>query len=58
MPSVQTIISVDTTTERLRVVRRIDPHGWTDVDYEKPVDAVLPLPSPGVTPTHAETFAR
>lgn len=56
LSSVDTIVFVDIATERLRVVQRTGPGGWSDVQHEGPFD--LPLPSLGVTLPHVEIFAR
>ena len=56
LDSVDTIVFVDIASERLRIVQRIGPQGWTDVGHD---DAVAcPLPSIGVTLSHDEIFAR
>lgn len=56
LPSVDTIVFVDIATERLRVVQRTGPTGWSDVAHSEPFD--LPLPSLDVTLPHGEIFAR
>ena len=56
MPSVDTIVFVDIATERLRVVQRTGPGGWSDERHADLVD--LPLPSIGATLPHRELFAR
>ncbi|HEU0045217.1 hypothetical protein [Sphingomonas sp.] len=43
-------------TERVRVIQRTGPKGWSDVSYDDAFD--IPLPSLGVTLPHAEIFAR
>lgn len=56
MPSIDTIVFVDIAVERLRVVQRTGPNGWSDDSFVEPVD--LALPSLGLTIPHAEIFAR
>jgi len=56
LPSVQTVVFVDIATERLRIVQRTGPKGWTDDSYDEPVE--VQLPSLGVTLPHDEIFAR
>lgn len=56
LPSIDTIVFVDIATERLRIVQRTGPNGWTDDSYDGPVDVALP--SLGVTLPHDEIFAR
>jgi len=56
LASVDTIVFVDIATERVRVVQRTGPTGWSDVAYQEPTD--VPLPSIGTDITHAEIFAR
>ncbi len=56
LPSVDTIIFVDIATERLRIVQRTGPNGWSDVGHNTPVD--IPLPALGITIPHDEIFAR
>lgn len=56
LDSVDTVVLVDIATERLRIVQRTGPGGWSDVSHHEPVD--LPLPSLDVTLTHDEIFAR
>ena len=56
LDSVDTIVFVDTATERLRIVQRTAAHGWTDVEHREAVDARLP--SLDLTIPHSEIFAR
>ena len=56
LASVDTIILVDTATERLHVWQRTPTNGWNEQPYAEPVD--LDLPSLGITIPHAEIFAR
>lgn len=56
LPSVDTIVYVDIGIERLRIVQRTGPGGWTDVTHDDATD--LPLPSLGMTIPHDEIFAR
>lgn len=56
LPSIDTIVFVDIATERLRLVQRTGPGGWTDDSYDGPIEVALP--SLGVTLTHDEIFAR
>jgi Uma2 family endonuclease len=56
LASVDTIVFVDIASERLRVLQRTGPHGWSDVPHDAPYD--VPLPALGVTLPHAEMFAR
>ena len=56
MPSVDTIVFVDIAIERLRVVQRTGPRGWSDVSHVDPID--LALPSLQATLPHRELFAR
>ncbi|MBA3879765.1 MAG: Uma2 family endonuclease [Sphingobium sp.] len=56
LASVDTIVFVDIATERLRVVQRTGPNGWTDEAHDVPFD--LPLPSLQVEIPHDEIFAR
>lgn len=53
---VDTIIFVDTATERLRIVQRTAAHCWTDDEYDDAIDA--PLPSLDIAMPHDEIFAR
>lgn len=54
--SVDTIVFVDIASERLRIVQRTGPHGWSDVVHDAPVDVALP--ALGITIAHEEMFAR
>jgi len=56
LSSVDTIVFVDIATERLRVVQRTGPTGWTDDSYDDPID--VSLPSLGVDLSHDDIFAR
>jgi len=56
LPSVDTIVSVDIAVERVRIVQRTGPHGWSDVAFTEPCDVALP--SIGATLRHADLFAR
>jgi Uma2 family endonuclease len=56
LPSVDTIVFVDIATERLRIIQRTGPSGWTDIAYDAPTDVALPALD--VTIPHAEIFAR
>lgn len=56
LTSVDTVVLVDTAAERLRVVQRTGPNGWSDVTHTEPTD--VSLPSLAVTVPHDEIFAR
>lgn len=56
LDSVDTIAFVDIATERLRIVQRIAPRGWSDVAHDEATD--LALPSLSLTLPHGEIFAR
>jgi Uma2 family endonuclease len=56
LPSVAAIVFIDIAAERLRVVERTGPHGWSDVAHDELIDLVLP-PLDLILP-HAEIFAR
>ena len=56
LPSVDTIIFVDLSTELLRVVQRTGPNDWAETGHDVPFD--VPLPALGITLPHAEIFAR
>jgi Uma2 family endonuclease len=56
LPSVDTIVFVDTGPERVRIVQRTGPTGWSDVTHTEPV--TVPLPALNLTIPHAEIFAR
>lgn len=56
LPSVDTIIFVDTAVERLRIVQRTGPRGWNDTAFDQPTDVALP--SINITIPHDEIFAR
>lgn len=55
LPSVDTIVYVDTATERVRIVQRTSPSGWSDESPPEPVD--VSLPSLGLSIPHEEIFA-
>ena len=42
--------------ERLRIVQRTGPGGWSDDEHAEPID--LALPSLGIVVPHDEIFAR
>ncbi len=54
--SVDTILFVDIAAERVRIVQRTGPSGWTDQTFEEPTD--VPLPSLDLVLPHDEIFAR
>jgi Uma2 family endonuclease len=54
--SLDTIVFVDIATERVRVVQRTGPKGWTDTEHDDPFD--ISLPALGIILPHAEIFAR
>jgi Uma2 family endonuclease len=56
LPSLDTIVFVDTATERLRIVQRSGPNGWNEQAHDSPAD--VPLPSLEIQVTHDEIFAR
>ena len=56
LPSVNTIVFVDIATERLRVVQRSGPNGWSETVHQQPAD--IHLPSLGIDLPHEEIFAR
>ena len=56
LDSVDTIVFVDIASERLRVIQRTGPHGWSDVAHDDSFD--VPLPALDITLPHAEMFAR
>jgi len=56
LASVDTVVFVDIATERLRIVQRTGPNGWSDVTHTEPTD--VSLPSLAVTIPHDEIFAR
>lgn len=56
MASIDTIVFVDIAEERLRIVQRTGPNGWSDVTYDLPTD--VDLPALQVTVAHDEIFAR
>ena len=56
LPSVDTIVFIDIATERLRIVQRTGPKGWSDVIHTEPTNVALP--SLDITIGHEEIFAR
>ncbi len=54
--SVDTILFIDIAAERVRIVQRTGPSGWTDQTFEEPTD--VPLPSLDLVLPHDEIFAR
>ena len=56
LPSLDTIVFVDITTERVRVVQRTGPNGWNEQGYDEPTDVALP--SLNLVIPHDEIFAR
>lgn len=56
LPSVDTVVFVDIAIERLRIVQRTGPNGWSDVGHDLPVDAHLP--SLDLIIPHSEIFER
>jgi Uma2 family endonuclease len=56
VPSVQTIVFVDTASERVRILQRTDAESWSDLSATTPRD--VNLPSLKITIPHAEIFAR
>ena len=56
LPSVDTIVFVDIGTERLRIVQRTGPTGWTDESYPERRDVVLPARN--LTVGHDDIFSR
>ena len=56
LPSVDTIVLIDTATERLHIVQRTSANGWSEQLHADPVD--LELPSLGIIIPHEEIFAR
>lgn len=56
LSSIDTIIFVDIAVERLRVVQRTGPNGWSELIHQEPADVALP--SLNITITHDEIFAR
>ncbi len=56
LPSLDTVVFVDIETERVRVVQRTGPKGWSEQEHDEPVD--IHLPALAITLTHAELFAR
>jgi Uma2 family endonuclease len=56
LKSVDTVVFVDTGTERVRVVQRTGLNGWVAREHDEPAD--VDLPALGITLTHDEIFAR
>ena len=56
LPSVDAVVFVDIASERLHVVRRNGPDGWSEIIHREPVD--LTLPSLDLVIPHDEIFAR
>lgn len=56
LPSVDAIVFIDIASERLHVVRRDRPDGWSEVVHRVPVD--LDLPTLDLVIPHDEIFAR
>ncbi|BCA57345.1 hypothetical protein HMP06_0114 [Sphingomonas sp. HMP6] len=56
LSSVDTIVFVDIATERLRIVQRTGPNGWSDDTYD--VETDVRLPTLNLVIPHAEIFAR
>lgn len=56
LPSVETIVFVDSVTERVRVLQRQGPELWSDLTATHAHD--VELPSLGLTIPHTEIFAR
>jgi Uma2 family endonuclease len=55
LPSVETIVFVDITTEKLRVVQRTGPNSWSEVENS---EAAVPFPSFDFELPYEEIFAR
>ncbi len=56
LSSVDTIVFVDIAVERLRVVQRNGPNGWSELIHHEPAD--VSLPSLGIELSHEDIFAR
>lgn len=56
MASLDTIVFVDIAVERLRIVQRTGPDGWSERVHRQPTDVALP--SLSLTLPHDEIFAR
>jgi Uma2 family endonuclease len=56
LSSIDTIVFIDIATERVRIVQRTGPQGWSDVTHADPQD--VELPSLNIAIPHAEMFAR
>lgn len=54
--SVEMIVFVDVTGERLRAIQRTGPNGWSDVSHEAPMDLILS--SMDIVIPHEEIFVR
>ncbi|WP_174273914.1 Uma2 family endonuclease [Sphingomonas bacterium] len=56
LASVDTIVLVDPSIERVRILQRASPEEWNDRRFLRPTDVALP--SLGITIPHDEIFAR
>ena len=56
LATLDTIVFVDVVTERVRVIQRTGPHGFSDVSHTQAYD--IPLPKLGAELPHDEIFAR
>ena len=56
LPSVETIVFVNVTTERLRIVQRTGRDDWTEAGHDEPFDLFIPFLD--MILPHAEIFAR
>ncbi len=56
LPSIDTIVFIDIAVERVRIVQRTGPQGWSDVTHSEPHDVELPALT--ITIPHTEIFAR
>jgi Uma2 family endonuclease len=56
LASLDTIVFVDIATERLQIVQRTGPDGWSERVHHEPTEVALP--SLGLTIPHDEIFAR
>ncbi len=56
LPSIDTIVFIDIAVERVRIVQRTGPQGWSDVTHSDPQN--VELPALNITIPHAEIFAR
>ena len=55
LPSVSTIVFVDVTHERVRIIQRSAAGGWNDLPATEPMD--VPLPGIDLVVPHTEIFA-